>query len=127
MQGLILADINVVKMMDKKLEKGTSDTIPVYIDKEGNISKSKSNVINKKQFEILQEYIKKTIVDISNEILSGSIDLKPYYNVKNKKTPCKYCEYKQICSFSRGFCNNEYRYIYNIDKEIILDMIEKGE
>lgn len=127
MQGLILADVNVVKMMDKKLEKGTSDTIPVYLDKDGNISKSKSNAINKEQFEILQEYIKKTIVEISNEILSGSIDLKPYYNVKNKKTPCEYCEYKQICSFNRGFCNNDYRYIYNMDKELILDMIAKGE
>ena len=34
MQGLILADVNVVKMMDKNLEKGASNIVPAYIDKE---------------------------------------------------------------------------------------------
>ena len=32
MQGLILADINVIKMMDKTLEKGSSKSIPVSLN-----------------------------------------------------------------------------------------------
>ena len=126
MQGLILADVNVIKMMDKNLEKGASAVVPAYIDKEGNLSKSKSNAITKEQFTILQKYIQKTIKEISKEILSGSIDLKPYYNTKTKKTPCEYCEYKPICGFNKGFCKNEYNYISNLDKSIVLDMIKNN-
>ena len=36
MKGLILADVDIVKKMDKKLEKGNSNIIPAYIDKDGN-------------------------------------------------------------------------------------------
>ena len=35
MKGLIVADINIVKMHDKNLEKGSSNLIPAYIDKSG--------------------------------------------------------------------------------------------
>lgn len=34
MKGLIAADVKLVKMMDKSLETGASDIIPVYISKE---------------------------------------------------------------------------------------------
>lgn len=124
MKGLILADVNVVKMMDKTLEKGWSKTIPAYIDKEGNLSKSMSNAVSKEQFEKLQKYTKKIIKDISNEILSGNIELKPYYKVKDKKTPCEYCDYKSICQFNKGFCGNDYNYIYNLDKNVVLDKLK---
>ena len=42
MNGMVLADINIIKMMDKKLEKGASNVVPVYLDKDGNISPSRS-------------------------------------------------------------------------------------
>ena len=40
MQGLILADVNVVKMMDNKLEQGYSDIVPAYIGKDGRFKQS---------------------------------------------------------------------------------------
>ena len=43
MNGLILADTKVIKMMDTKLESGASLLVPAYIDKSGNLSKSKSS------------------------------------------------------------------------------------
>lgn len=122
MNGLILADVKVVKMMDKKLDKGQSSLIPAYIDAEGNLSK-RSNAITKEQFEDLQKYTTKTIKEISKEILSGNIDIKPYYNIKNKKTPCEYCTYKQICQFNAG--ENNYNYISKKDKEDILEEIKQ--
>jgi ATP-dependent helicase/nuclease subunit B len=122
MNGLILADVKVVKMMDKTLETGSSNVIPAYIDKEGNLSK-KSNAVTKSQFEDLQKYTNKIIKEISNEILKGKIDMEPVYNVKNKKTPCEYCEYKSICSFKAGTCGNKYNYIYSRSKDEILDEI----
>ena len=124
MNGLILADVDVVKGMDKNLEKGASDRIPAYLDKDGNLSKSKSNVVTAEQFEFLQKYMNKIIKQIAEEILSGNIDLKPYYNLKNKKTPCDFCEYKPICNFNKNGCKNEYRYIGNFNKDFVLEQIK---
>ena len=123
MKGLILADVKVVKLHDKNLEKGQSSIIPAYIDKEGNLSERKTSGVTKEQFEDLQKYMYKIIKDISNEILDGNIELKPYY--KNKKTPCKYCEYKSICNFNMGGCENKYNYIDKKSKDEILSMIKE--
>lgn len=124
MQGLILADINVVRMMDKNLDKGSSNIIPAYIDKDNNLSNTRSNSVNKEQFKYLQRYTNKLIKEIANEILSGNIDIKPTYNRKKKKTPCEYCEYKSICNFDNT--KNEYNYVPDLEKEVILDMIKEN-
>ena len=125
MQGLILADVDVVKMMDTNLETGSSDIVPAYIGKEGNLSNTRSSSVSRKQFEYLQKYTNKLIKQISSEILSGNIDINPYYNVKNKKTPCEYCAYKSICNFNGTDCANGYNYINNIEKETILEMMQE--
>lgn len=109
MKGLILADISVVKLMDNKLQTGTSDIIPVYISKDGTISEKKSSVISKENFDGLQKQVKEIIKEISKEILKGKIDIKPYNY--NKKTGCDYCKYKTICMFNTNIKGNEYNYI----------------
>lgn len=122
MQGLILADVNVVRMMDKTLEKGASSVIPAYLDQNENISEARSSVIKKEEFETLQKHIDKVIKEIAKEIYSGEIGIRPYYNQKKKKTPCDYCEYKSICNFDPN-CN-AYNYIPNKSKEQILEEIK---
>ena len=124
MKGLILTDIKIVKLHDKYLEKGYSSLVPAYIDKDGNISEKLSNGVTREQFESLQKYMHTIIKQISSEILNGNIDLKPYY--KNKKTPCKYCDYKNICNFNMGGCENNYRYIDNKSKQEILEEIKNN-
>ncbi len=125
MKGLILADINVVKLHDKNIEKGYSKLVPAYITKEGTLSMNEkmTKAVTKEQFADLQKYMYKVIKQISNEILGGNIELKPYY--KNKKTPCKYCDYKSICAFNMGGCENKYNYIDSKSKEEILEKIKK--
>lgn len=115
MKGLVLADINIIKMMDNKLDKGYSNILPVYIDKEGAVSESKSSIATKEDFEKMQKYINRLIKQISKEILSGKIDIKPCYDSKTKKTPCAYCKYKSICKFNTN--ENEYEYIGNLSKD----------
>lgn len=124
MQGLILADINVVRMMDKNLDKGASNIIPAYIDKNDNLSNTRSSCVSKEQFKYLQKYTNKLIKEIASEILSGNIDILPSYNTKKKKTPCEYCEYKAICNFDSS--KNEYNYVPNLEKEVILEMIKES-
>lgn len=118
MKGLILADIKVIRLHDKHLETGTSKLIPATINKSGDISESKTNGVDKEEFKILQDYIYKTIKQISKEILSGNIALKPYN--KKGKTPCEYCSYKAICGFNPRFCGNNYNYIEKKSKDDII-------
>ena len=118
MKGLILADVKVVKLHDKNLQNGSSALVPAYIGKDGELSEKKTSGVTAEQFKDLQKYMYTVIKQISKEILSGNIDLKPYY--KDKKTPCKYCDYKSICSFNMGGCENSYNYIDKKSKEEIL-------
>ena len=124
MQGLILADVNVVKMMDTKLESGQSNIVPAYIGSNGDLSDKKTSGVSRKQFNYLQKYMNVIIKQIAEEILSGNINIYPYY--KKKKTPCEYCEYKAICGFNTGTPNNKYNYISEMDKEEVLEMIREN-
>ena len=123
MKGLILADVKVVKLHDKNLQNGSSALVPAYIGKDGELSEKKTSGVTAEQFKDLQKYMYTIIKQISKEILGGNIDLKPYY--KDKKTPCKYCDYKSICSFNMGGCENSYNYIDKKSKEEILSKIKK--
>ena len=130
MQGLILADVNVIKMMDNKIEEtGVSDLIPAGIKQNGEISSKYTKGINAEQFKYLQKYMDKIIKQISEEILSGNIDLKPFYNLKVQKgkTPCEYCKYKSICRFDANNKGNDYNYIGTLNKEAILETIKDGQ
>ena len=124
MKGLILADVRVAKMQDNNLMAGTqSKVIPAYMDKSEMLSPKKSSIATREEFEKLQKYVINTIKEISEEILSGNIKLKPYY--KNKKTPCEYCSYKNVCGFNSGIFKTEYNFINKKQKEDIFEKLEK--
>lgn len=122
MKGIVLADLKVVKMMDNKLDKGYSENLPIYIDKEGNISPSKSSTLEKDDFINLQKKVKSIIKQISKEIYSGDISIKPYYK-KDKTIPCSYCKYKAICNFSTRQKGNNYNYIRYLNRDEVLEKI----
>ena len=120
MKGLIVADVKIIKMNDNTLESGkTSMLVPAGITKQGGVSaRDTKNGVKQEEFKVLQDYIYKTIKDISKEILSGKIDLRPYK--KQTETPCRYCEYKTICGFNPRLKNNKYNYIDKKSKDEIL-------
>ena len=121
MKGLILADVKVAKMQDNNLEKGYSDIIPAYIDKTGTLSPKLSSIASQEEFVKLQNYINKTIKEISREIINGNIELKPFY--KNKKTPCEYCSYKSMCGVNSGIVKKNYNFVNKLSMEEILEKI----
>lgn len=124
MKGLILADVRVAKMQDNNLMASTSSKIiPAYMDKTENLSPKKSSIATREEFEKLQKYVNNTIKEISEEILNGNIKLKPYY--KNKKTPCEYCSYKNVCGFNSGIFKSDYNFINKKQKEDIFEKLEK--
>lgn len=118
MKGLILADINVIKMQDRNLKTGSSKIIPAAITSSGKINQKWTNGVDSKEFKVLQDYIYKIIKQISKEILSGKIDLKPYN--KDGVTPCKYCEYKAVCGFDTKNKDNKYNFIDKKSKDDVI-------
>ena len=118
MKGLIIADVKIIKMNDKTLKSGSSKLVPAALTASGTVNEKWTNGVKSDDFKVLQEYIYKTIKDISKEILSGKIDLKPYN--KKGKTPCEYCKYKSICGFNPRQNNNKYNYINHKQKDDIL-------
>ena len=46
--------------------------------------------------------------------------------MRDKKTPCEYCDYKAICQFNQT-AKNRYHYIANTNKEYVLEQIRKKE
>ena len=127
MNGLVLADVNIIKMMDTNLETGKSDIIPVSLNESGEINYKNSKTVTKEEFENLQKYTIKLIKEISKEILDGKINLKPYYTVSGKNTPCSYCEYKSICRFNPRIAGNNYFYVGNKSRQEILNQINNEE
>ncbi|MBQ3414765.1 MAG: exodeoxyribonuclease V subunit gamma [Clostridia bacterium] len=101
MKGLIIADIQIIKMHDKTLDAGSSKYVPAAITKSQGINKKDTNGVSKEEFKKLQEYVLETIKEIAQEILEGKIDIKPH---KYKgKTQCTYCPYHSICGFNPNF------------------------
>ncbi len=126
MKGLILADVKVIKMNDTTLQSGSSKIVPAGLTVSGDIIEKWTSGVNKEEFKILQDYIDFTIKEISKEIMSGNINLKPYN--KNGKTPCEYCSYKSICGFNVKQKDNNYNYLDKQSKDdVILKMKNKIE
>ncbi|MCR5186469.1 MAG: exodeoxyribonuclease V subunit gamma [Clostridia bacterium] len=110
MNGLVLADVEVVKMMDKNLTAGSkSDIIPVALTKEGGIKKNDTTNLTAEEFKELGNKVMEIIKEISREILNGEIDIKPY-DYSGRKG-CDFCSYKAICMFNTSIQGNEYRKI----------------
>ena len=124
MKGLIVADVKIIKMNDNSLQSGSSKIVPAAITASGGVNEKWTNGVKQEEFKILQDYIYKTIRDISKEILKGKIDLKPYY--KKGKTPCEYCNYKAICGFNPRLKDNNYNYIDQKSKDDILIKMKKN-
>ena len=112
MDGMVLADVNVIRMMDTKLQSGASDIIPVTLTQSDSIFEQRSHTMTQTEFEETQNKVTNIIKQISEEILAGKIDINPY-NYKDK-TGCDYCEYKSICMFNSNLKENTYNYIKKI-------------
>ena len=125
MQGIVVANVDILKNMDTTLDNGSSDIIPVTLKKDGSISESKSSTITEEEFELLQKQVIKIIKQISKEILKGKIDIKPFKY--KQSTGCDFCRFRSICMFDNNDKKCEYNYIKEENKEEILYKMKCSE
>ncbi|MFA5239465.1 MAG: PD-(D/E)XK nuclease family protein, partial [Phycisphaerae bacterium] len=80
----------------------------------------KSGVLRPVDFEKALKFTEKKIIQFSEEIFSGKVDVKPYR--LNQNSPCSYCEYKSVCRFDWQV--NEYNFLESSDKLKTLEKIQ---
>lgn len=122
MKGLLLKDVKIIKEMDKELESGYSLIIPAQILKSGEIG-DKTSGATLEQFELLRKYVRKVVVDLCEEMLSGNISIKPYK--KKTNTPCANCSYAAICQFDTSIKENKYKYINDKNTEEVWELMKR--
>lgn len=121
MRGLILADANIVKEMDRDIN-GYSVLVPAQIKNDGTLGKN-SSVATIEQFEVLKTYVKEILIKISTEMRKGDISISPYK--KNDQTSCRFCPYSSICRFEYSI--NRYRILKQLDNEKAWELLSKKE
>ncbi|KKK36434.1 ATP-dependent helicase [Mesobacillus campisalis] len=125
MNGLLLADENVIRMMDRTLDSGSSSQIiSAGFKKDGSMTKA-SKVASHEDFDHLRRFVRQKYIETGNEIVSGIVDIAPF-KLKDR-LPCTFCSFKSICQFDRTIETNEFRKLVPKSKEDILEAIRKEE
>ncbi|WML57208.1 helicase-exonuclease AddAB subunit AddB [Neobacillus sp. PS2-9] len=122
MNGLLLSDQSVIKLMDQTLESGDSHIISAGIKKDGNLTK-RSKVASMEHFNDLRNYVRTMYQKSGNAIVDGHVEISPYKQ-KDKKA-CTFCPYKSVCQLDEGIESSPYRVITPLSNEKVLDLIRE--
>ena len=95
MNGLVNSSLDVIRHMDREIEK-ESDVIPVAL-KDGYVQELKSSVAGGKRFAHLTDYVNQKLREMGEEILDGNVAADPYK--QGNRTACDYCPYHSVCGF----------------------------
>lgn len=102
LQGFVNESPAVIQKMDHTCNQ----SLPVKLDKNGDIKKSE-NVVSEDQIRTIMELTRENIEELGSQIAKGKIAIEPYKNKSN--TGCDYCEFKNICHFDVKNGGNQYR------------------
>lgn len=124
MNGLLLNDENVIRLMDKSIDTGSSQIISAGFKKDGSLMKS-SKVASKEDFDHLRQFVRHKYVETGNRIVSGIVDVSPY-KLKDR-APCTFCSFKPVCQFDQAVESNDFRKLPVIKKEDLLEALRHDE
>lgn len=102
LQGFVNESPAVIQKMDHTCNQ----SLPVKLDKNGDIKKSE-NVVSADQIRTIMELTRENIEELGSQIAEGKIAIEPYKNKSN--TGCDCCEFKNICHFDVKNGGNQYR------------------
>lgn len=125
MSGLLLESSDVILEMDESLEDGggNSQIVPVYMKKDGSVSKGKSSVINKDELQDLRQFVKAKHREAGEGILSGDTSISPYR--LKQQTACDYCPQKSVCQFDTTDLQQRYRTLSANKADEVIDKIRQ--
>ncbi len=124
MRGFLLADRELVRMMDSLLSTGSSDLVPVALKNDGNFY-SNSAVLNTVQFNILRSHLEKLFVRAAQEIINGNVGIQPYRTSKNYA--CRYCDFRPVCQFDLLLDGNLFRVLAPVGRDSVWHLMAGEE
>ncbi len=121
MKGLILADVKLVREMDKQID-GDSLIVPARINRDGSLGRS--SAATKEQFGVLRSHVRKTLASIGSGIMDGNVTINPYK--KKTMSACTYCSFSKVCQFDTSIRDNRYRIISDIKEDELWRLMRKN-
>jgi ATP-dependent helicase/nuclease subunit B len=82
--------------------------------------KNTSGALEPADFEKVLKFAEKKIIESAGQILSGSIDVRPYR--LSGKSPCSYCKFNSVCRFDWQI--NDYNPLISLGKTEVIDRIK---
>ena len=108
----------IFRQLDKEASKN-SKFYNFYVTKDGEPygNYEKQGALRPTDFEKALKFTEKKIIQLSEEIISGRIEVKPYR--LNQESPCSFCKYKAVCRFDWQI--NEYNILESLGKSGVLE------
>ena len=122
LDGLVNGDSAVINHLERDLN-GISNLIPVEKTKSGDVSK-RSKTLEADEFLLLLEYTRQKEAFIKEEMLSGTVDAKPY--AMRTSTGCDYCDYKTVCGFDTQLEGYAYHQLEKYGKEEVVEQMRNA-
>lgn len=122
MDGFLLQEEEVARLMDETLDTGYSDIVPIALRKDGGFYKQ-SKVLSQDTFSALKNYIRHLIIQAGLEMTAGEIYLNPFE--KQGISACTYCPFLSVCQFDPSLGHNQYRRLQSMKEEELLKAIQK--
>lgn len=118
MDGIILADAKLVKAMDTEMVTESSN-LNLKLKKDGSYGSMPT--ATDEEMKQLMRHTKSILKQFAEEILNGKIENVP---IKNKgKSPCSYCDYKEICNFDKEL-GNRFKKMNELKDEEVFEQIK---
>ena len=119
MNGLLQADISLLKAMEKE---NNGEFVPsLSINKDGTISKTATSFIKPEEFGMIFTHIENLVKKTANSISNGDIAVKPIDG--RDSTACAYCDFKGVCNFQ-----DEIPFkVPNLKNSEVFEILVKGD
>jgi ATP-dependent helicase/nuclease subunit B len=109
MDGVVVNKTSVIESIAGDFQN-YSNIIPVRKLQDGAIKGNRAgNLLSESEFKELQDSVDKKVRLLCDELISGSIDIRPKRS--GDMTACTYCGYKSICSFDIALDGFKYENI----------------
>ncbi len=119
MNGLLKADIDLVKAMDKEC---FGEFVPkLTLNKDNTISKRSGSFIEAEKFSEIFNLIERLMRKTGNLISKGDISVSP---LDGRESPaCKYCDFASVC----GIENKPVKRVENLNMDKVFEKMKEAE
>jgi len=121
-RGLFLHDLEVLRLMDRELEKG--DLLPIRVKKDGTLH-SRSPVVERDKMKKMLDWACSQARVLGEKILEGEVAPRPYRLGREK--PCDTCPYGSVCGLDPLLPGVEWRALEPLTPEEVWErLLQEG-